>query len=408
MKFLKDKKILLCVTGGIAVYKAVGLASSLRKLGVELKIAMTPAATRLVAPVTFSSVSGAPVYVDEFSVDGGWIPHTELSRWADALVIAPATANTIAKIAAGMADNLVTLSALAFSKDAKVLVPTMNVRMYGNPMVKENLRKLASLGWTVVEPAEGALACGEVGKGRYPENEIIVDAIAASLLPKKLKGMKVLVTAGPTREPIDPVRYISNRSSGKMGYALARAACWYGADVILVSGPTNLPDPWGVKTVRVETAEQMHRAVMEHYDDAHVVLMAAAVADYTVSNPAGEKIKKSSDSMVLELRKTVDILEEMGKKKSSQILVGFSAETNDLQKNAFEKLKKKNLDVIVANDVSRKDVGFESDENEVVILTEDGNHPLDKMPKIDLAIAILDFIIDRFGINRARSHDPDS
>jgi len=396
MKLLQGKRVLLCVTGGIALYKAVGLASSLRKLGVELKVAMTPAATKLVSPVTFSSVSGASVYVDEFSAHSGWIPHTELSRWADVLVVAPATANTVAKIAMGIADNLVTLIAMAFQKEAKVIVPTMNVRMYSNPVVEENLERLKARGWTVVEPVEGSLACGEVGKGRYPDNEIIVDAIAASLLPKKFRGKKVLVTAGPTREHIDPVRFISNRSSGKMGYALAKAARWYGSDVVLVSGPTHLPTPWGVKLIRVETANQMYEETMKHFKGSHIVLMAAAVADYAVGEPVSKKIKKGPERLVLELQRTVDILEEMGNQKGSQVLVGFSAETHDLEENAREKLRKKRLDAIVANDVSRPDVGFESDENEVVILTEDEVLTIEKMPKIDLALAILDFLARRF------------
>ncbi len=275
-------KILLGVTGCIAIYKVAGLASSLRKSGNELVVVMTRSAEKLVSKDLFSAVGGCPVYTDDsaFDIKNGWIPHTELSRWPDVLVVAPATANTIAKLANGIADNLLTMICLAYSGKSKLIVPAMNVRMYENPVTQRNLQVLRELGWWVLEPSEGHLACGEFGKGRYPENEIVEEAIRILVTEKKLKGMKLLVTAGPTWEPIDPVRVISNRSSGKMGYELARVAVRMGATVTLISGPSCLNPPYFVNEfIKIESSEEMYREVMSRFDSVDAVIMAAAVAD---------------------------------------------------------------------------------------------------------------------------------
>ena len=364
-------RILLGVSSGIAIYKAVDLVSRLRKKGYELKIVMTPNATKLLSPVVFSSVGNCPVFIDPFEVKDGWIPHTELSRWADVLVIAPATADTIAKIATGRADNLLTLVALAFNRASKVIVPTMNDRMYGNPITQRNLITLKDNGWLVLEPEEGFLACGDWGKGRYPDNEVIEEAIHMVTWEKPLKGYKILVTAGPTREHLDPVRFISNVSSGKMGYALAKVAKRLGGHVCLISGPVSLsPPPFLDEFVKVISAEEMKREVLKRYENMDVIVMNAAVADYRPSTYSKSKIKKDMESFSLSLVRNPDILKELGKKKDNKVLVGFSAETENFEENAWEKLKEKNLDVVVVNDV-RRTAG--SDTAEVVILTKEGD-----------------------------------
>lgn len=387
-------KILIGVTGCIALYKVVGLASGLRKDGHELRIVMTQSAQKLVSKDLFSAVGSCPVYTDDdaFNIKDGWIPHTELSRWPDVLVVAPATANTIAKIAHGIADNLLTMVCLAFSGEKKLLVPAMNVRMFENPITQENIEKLRRMGWWVLEPAEGHLACGEFGRGRYPENEIVQEAIYILGSEKPLKGLRLLVTAGPTWESIDPVRLISNRSSGKMGYQLARMAVRLGAEVTLVSGPTSLTPPFFIKEfVRVESAQEMFEQLMKRFDSVDAVIMTAAVADYTPAKKFTSKIKKTGEKLTIDLVKTKDILEELGKRKNKQILVGFAVETDELEAYAEEKLKKKNLDMIVANTVQ----AMGSDQNDVLIIKRDGSKKrVGPDAKDRIAIAILNELAD--------------
>ena len=391
---LEGRKILLGVCGGIAICKAAQLASELRKSGAALRIVMTPAAVRMVSPVVFSSIAACEVFTDEKEMNAGQVPHIELSRWAEVLIIAPATANTIAKIAHGMADNLLTLCAIAHPGDKKLLVPSMNVRMYYNPLTQENIEKLQNAGWKVVEPVEGHLACGEKGKGRFPDVEIVLDEIRSVLIEKRLRGKRILVTAGPTREYIDPVRFISNPSSGRMGFALARVARWMGADVVLVSGPVELPSPPGVKLEKVESAREMYEKVMEYVDGVDIIIMAAAVADYTVPVPSKCKIKKEGNTMTLNLHRPVDILKESAKDHANKFIVGFAAETESHLENARKKLQDKGLDMIVVNDVSRRDIGFGSEENEVVIISRDGEHRIPKSDKIHIAFGILKLLCD--------------
>ncbi|AEH50165.1 bifunctional phosphopantothenoylcysteine decarboxylase/phosphopantothenate--cysteine ligase CoaBC [Pseudothermotoga thermarum] len=383
-------KILLGVTGCVALYKVVGLVSSLRKAGNELVVVMTQSAEKLVSKDLFSAVGNCPVYTDKdaFDIKNGWIPHTELSKWPDVLVVAPATANTIAKIANGIADNLLTMVCLAYAGKSKLVVPAMNVRMYENPVTQRNIQTLRELGWWVLEPSEGHLACGEYGKGRYPENEVVEEAIKILATEKKLSGMKLLITAGPTWEPIDPVRIISNRSSGKMGYELAKVATRMGAKVTLISGPSCLKPPYFVEEfVKVKSSDQMYEEVVKRFDKADAVIMAAAVADYKPSFVSTEKIKKGSDTLVLTLEKTKDILSELGKRKGKRILVGFAVETSNLEEYAKTKLVSKNLDMIVANDVS----AMGSEKNLVVIFKSDGTSKrVGPDDKENIAFAILD------------------
>uniref|UniRef100_A0A7C5U913 Coenzyme A biosynthesis bifunctional protein CoaBC n=1 Tax=Fervidobacterium nodosum TaxID=2424 RepID=A0A7C5U913_9BACT len=359
--------ILLGVSSGIAIYKAVDLASKIRKQGWNLQIVMTENASKLVNPVVFSSVGNCNVYTDTYEIESGWIIHTELSKWADVFIVAPATANTLAKLANGIADNLLTTTALAFDKKSKIVVPTMNTRMYENAITQENIQKLSKLGWYVLNPESGHLACGEVGKGRYPENEKILEFIKLVHEEKPLSGKRLLITAGPTVEAIDPVRYISNHSSGKMGYAIATVAKRLGAEVILITGPTCLEYPFFVdEIVSVRSAEEMYKVVLEKKDSCDILIMCAAVADYKPTQRAVQKIKKTADKITLELEKTPDILETVGhSKKENQLVVGFAAETENIIENGYEKLVRKNADVIVANDAK---VAMGSDRNHVFII----------------------------------------
>ncbi len=383
-------KILLGVTGCIALYKVVGLVSSLRKAGHDLAIVMTQSAEKLVSKDLFSAVGNCPVYTerDTFDIRKGWIPHTELSKWPDVLVVAPATANTIAKIANGIADNLLTMICLAYNGAAKLIVPAMNYRMYENPITQKNIAALKELGWWVLEPSVGHLACGEYGKGRYPENEMVEEAIEILGAEKKLAGMRLLITAGPTWEAIDPIRIVSNRSSGKMGYKLAKVAVRMGANVTLISGPSCLPAPYFVSEfVKVESCEEMYREVMSRFQSVDAVIMAAAVADYKPSTVSNQKIKKDSDMLVLNMEKTKDILSDLGKIKGDKILVGFAVETSNLEEYAKSKLFSKNLDMIVANQAS----AMSSDENSVVIFKSDGtSKQVGPDEKERIAFAILD------------------
>ncbi len=392
MSFLKGKKIVLGITGSIAAYKAVEVLRELQKKGAEVRVAITPAGAKFITPLTLEVLSGYPVYSETVPESSPEIRHTELAKWAELLLIAPATANTISKIACGIADTPVTDLVLCFGKG--IICPAMNVRMYENPITQENLKKLKTLGWEVVEPECGYLACREEGKGRLAEVSSIVDSAEYWFIPKLLKGKKVVITAGPTREYIDPVRFISNPSSGKMGYSLAKVAKGMGAEVVLITGKTCLKPPYGVKTVEVETIEEMKEAVLKEFNSADVYISAAAIGDYTPVKKSSEKIKKGEGILTLELKRTPDILKLAGeKKKKNQIVVGFAAETENLIENALKKLKKKNLDFIAANDV--KSGVFGSDENRVYLIDKTGEKLEISGKKEEVAFKILEAVAKR-------------
>ncbi|MDX1807830.1 MAG: bifunctional phosphopantothenoylcysteine decarboxylase/phosphopantothenate--cysteine ligase CoaBC [Paenisporosarcina sp.] len=393
---LANKKILLCVSGGIAVYKAVGLVSKLSQAGATVKVIMTESATKFVQPLSFQVMSKNDVYTDTFDEKNSQvIAHIDLADWADLVIVAPATANVIGKLANGFGDDMVTTTLLATT--AKVwIAPAMNVHMYDHPAVKRNIATLAQDGYEFIEPSEGFLACGYVGKGRLEEPEKIVALVEAFFLPKDLplKGKKVVITAGPTRERIDPVRFLTNFSSGKMGYALAEAAVRLGAETILVSGPVSLPIPLGVKIDNVESAEEMLQAVLTHFDNADIVIKTAAVADYRPKEIHTQKMKKQLGDSTLELERTIDILMTLGQKKSHQLVIGFAAETNNIEAYAQEKLMKKNADYIIANDVTRADSGFGTDTNTVVVIgKENYRKHFDNMTKKELAIQLFQTIL---------------
>lgn len=391
---MKKKTILVGVTGGIAAYKAADLVSQLVKQENHVQVVMTENACRFIAPVTFEALTGKPVWLDDFASSPGLaVPHVQLANEADLFVVVPATANTIGKLAWGIADNLLTSIALVYNKTLLV-APAMNTNMYLHPAVQDNLNTLRKRGVHIIEPDRGRLACGAVGTGKLAPVDKILAAINYHLFePKNLTGKKVIVTAGGTREKIDPVRFIGNRSSGKMGFALAKAAMLRGAEVILISGPAKVLPPAGVNFVQVETAAEMRQKVLEYYPDAHIVIMAAAVADYRVARPHTEKIKKRKADLELLLTKNPDILKELGEKKQDQVLVGFAAETQDLIKNAHQKLVEKKLDLIVANDVTSQDAGFNADTNLVTLLFPDGNQKaLPLMTKEELAHRIFEVI----------------
>lgn len=394
---LSGRVIVVGVTGGIAAYKVGELVSALTRGGASVDVIMTAAAQQFVRPLTFSALTGNPVYTDAF-VPGphGPVPHIRLAERADLFVVAPATANILAKLAHGLADDLLSTTLLAVTCPV-VICPAMNVRMYAHPVVQANLHRLKELGYYILEPEEGRLACGTRGRGRLAEPRVILNYITELLTScGDLTGLAVLVTAGGTREPLDPVRYISNRSSGKMGYALANAAARRGAAVTLVSAPTSLTPPPGVELISIETAQEMYRAVMERFPKTDVVIKAAAVADYRPKVVAGQKIKKSGESLILELEKNPDILYELGQKKSShQILVGFAAETENVEENGRQKMKKKNLDLLAANDVTQPGAGFGAETNIVKLFYPDGRIlSLPRMDKLALAHKILDVVLE--------------
>ena len=393
---LEGKKILLGVTGGIAAYKAVEIASRLRKKGAEVHVIMTREAARFVTPLTFREITGQPVSLDMWEEPAHWnVEHIALARMADVCLIAPATANIIAKAAAGIADDMLTTTLLAV-KAPIFFAPAMNSAMYENPVTQENMAKLQVRGWHKIEPATGHLACGGSGVGRLPEPaDIVREMEETQARGKTLAGKKVLVTAGGTLEAIDPVRFIGNRSSGKMGYAVAQEAAQRGADVVLVAGGTvALADPPGIRVLHTESALAMRDAVLREAADAAVVVKAAAVADYRPKEMAKQKIKKNDAELTLVLEKNPDILMELGARKSeTQILVGFAAETQNLLAYAQEKLKKKNLDLIVANDVTCPDAGFNTETNLVKIIGRDGSiKEVPLMSKQKVAEIILDCI----------------
>ena len=391
---LVGKNILLGVTGGIAAYKAVEIVSRLRKAGAAVHVIMTEGATKFVAPLTFREISGNPVVHAMWDEPKTWnVEHIALAQWADCFVIAPATANMIGKIANGIADDM--LSTVVMAATSPVMIaPAMNTNMYHNPITQQNISKLRHLGYHMIEPAAGMLACGIEGVGRLPEPVAVVEAIQSIFSAQAdLKGKKVLITAGGTREPIDPVRYIGNRSSGKMGYDLAEAAVKRGAEVVLVSGPVSLTPPAGVQFISVETAQEMRAAVLAEFADSDIVIKAAAVADYRVSCQSSQKIKKTNEPLLLVLEKNPDILAELGRIKTQQILVGFAAETENLIAHAAEKLQRKNADLIVANDVTQRGAGFNADTNIVKLLYKNGKvEELPQMAKKKLADVIFDKI----------------
>ncbi len=392
---LKGKVIVLGVTGGIAAYKAVELLRLLTKAGATVHAIMTRSAMEFVTPLTFQTLSMNPVHTELFNlISEREIGHIALADRADLFVIAPATANLIGKLANGIADDLLSTTVMA-TKAPVLIAPAMNVNMYQNPIYKENEARLKDHGYLFAEPARGMLACGWEGEGKLQEPQAIFEAAAAALTGKDLAGERILVTAGPTREELDPVRYISNHSSGKMGYAIARAAWRRGAEVILVTGPTCLDPPFGLDTVAVESAEEMRAAVMERLSDSSVIIKAAAVADYRPRQRSDGKIKKSDQPLTLELVKNPDILGELGKIKGERILVGFAAETEALVENARTKLTEKNLDMVVANDIGQVGAGFNVDTNIAKLVFRDGRvEELQLMQKEDLADLILDRVIE--------------
>lgn len=392
------KTIVLGVTGGIACYKAVELVRLLVQEGFAVRVMMSREAIEFVTPLTFQTVSGHPVATELFSLtQESEIGHINLADRADLVVIAPATANFLGKIAAGLADDLPTTVLIA-TRAPVLLVPSMNVHMYENPVVQQNLARLKALGYSIMEPAEGYLACGYEGRGRLPEPCEIVEEVRAILQQKDLRNERFLVTAGPTREPLDPVRYLSNRSSGKMGYALARAALRRGAEVTLVSGPTALVPPSKARLLTVSTAAEMREAVLAEFPRSTAVIMAAAVADYRPRMTRSKKMNRREGEMVIELEPNPDILAELGRRKEGQLLVGFAAETEELLRNARRKMEEKNLDLIVANDVTEPGSGFEVDTNTVTVLERGGAvHSLEPMSKDELADRICDFIVQLRG-----------
>ena len=399
---LKGKQIVLGVAGGIAAYKAVELLRLLTKAGADVHIIMTRAAQEFIAPLTFQTLSANPVHTELFNlIAEREIGHISLADRADLFVIAPATANVVGKIAAGIADDMLTTTVMA-TKAPVLIAPAMNVNMYTNPIYRENEERLRDYGYLFVPPETGALACGWEGEGKLAAPESIFEATVAAISPKSLSGQTIMITAGPTREEIDPIRFISNHSSGKMGYALARAAQRLGARVILISGPVSLPAPFGVELVRVESARDMQAAVMGRVGHCTAIIKAAAVADYRPAERSGEKIKKQSAELSLQLVKTPDILAGLGSLDKRPLLVGFAAETRNLEEFAAKKLKEKNVDILVANDVSQPDAGFNVDTNRARLLFRNGRvleYPL--MSKDALAGIILDAVATELAVRQA-------
>ncbi|MCM3610782.1 bifunctional phosphopantothenoylcysteine decarboxylase/phosphopantothenate--cysteine ligase CoaBC [Planococcus sp. MERTA32b] len=394
---LVNRRILLCVSGGIAVYKAVALVSKLSQAGADVKVIMTESARQFVQPLTFQVMSRNDVFYDTFDEkDSSVIAHIDLADWADLIIVAPATANVIGKLANGIGDDMVTTTLLAATAPIWI-APAMNVHMYDHPAVKRNIQRLHDDGIRFIEPSEGFLACGYVGKGRLEEPEKITELVNGFFSREMLlKGKKVVVTAGPTRERIDPVRFLTNFSSGKMGYAMAQAAAELGAETILISGPVSLPAPSGVKRIMVESAEDMLQAVKAEYADSDFVIKTAAVADYRPKTLHGQKMKKQDGDASLELERTADILHYLGTEKGKQVLIGFAAETNDVSHYAKSKLERKNADYIIANDVTESQAGFESDTNKVTIYGKgDFEKSFELLPKQELARQLLKLIVER-------------
>ncbi len=393
---LFEKNILIGVTGGIAAYKTADIVRDLKKQSANVKVIMTRDATRFVNPLTLKVLSEQHVYTDMYEpAETSYTAHISLARWADAILVCPATANTIAKAAHGIANNLLTTSILAATVPV-LFCPSMNTAMYNNPIYRENEDRLLEHGYTIVSPESGELACGEYGEGRLANKMQILKALSDVLTEKAdLNNIRVLVTAGPTREPIDPVRYLTNRSSGKMGYALAEQARLRGAKVTLITGPTNLPDIKGVKTVRVEQAEDMAAEVFNYLNRTDVFIMAAAVADFRAKQPAWQKMKKAKTEPVIQLEPTVDILSKAAQSKEKRIHVGFSLETENVLEHSKDKMQRKKCDLMVVNNPNEKGAGFEVDTNVVTLLAKNGEATkLEKMDKKRVADKILDRVVE--------------
>lgn len=393
-----SKCVVIGVTGGIAVYKALDVISALRKKDIEVHVIMTESASKFVNLLTFQSISQNMVVTDMFAEPKAWeIQHISLAQKADLMLIAPATANVIGKISNGIADDM--LSTTVMATKAKVLIaPAMNTNMYQNPIVQNNISKLKDFGYKFIEPASGRLACGDIGIGKLADVNTIVERVIEELEDKEqdLLGKKVLVSAGPTIAPIDPVRYITNRSTGKMGYAIAKEARDRGAEVILVSGPTNLEPPKNVKIINIKTNEEMKKEILQNFKWADIVIKSAAVADYKPKEYSKEKIKKGEGDLNICLTRDNDILKFLGEIKTHQVLVGFAAESDNVLENAERKLKNKNLDFIVANDITSSDTGFGSEDNKVVILSKNNEKlELEKMSKKKVASNIFDMILEK-------------
>lgn len=390
---MEKKTVVIGVCGGIAAYKACDIVSKLKKLDLNVHVIMTKSACEFVAPMTFQTLSQNFAITDMFEEPKTWdVEHISLAKKADTFLIVPATANVIGKIAGGIADDMLTTTVMA-TKAPVIIAPAMNTNMYENPIVQDNIEKLKGYGYKFVEPASGRLACGDLGRGKLADVDDIVHEVYVSLFGSDdLKGMKITVTAGPTVEDIDPVRYITNRSSGKMGYSIAKRAIMRGAEVTLISGPTSLDRPRGVhKFVQTLSAESLYNAVNDNFEDCDALIQSAAVADYKPKNYSKKKVKKKDGDLSIELARTKDVAKEMGKIKADKVLVGFAAETNDLLQNAQRKIESKNLDFIVANDLTKEGAGFNTDTNIVKIIDADGNmEDYPKMSKEDVADIILD------------------
>jgi phosphopantothenoylcysteine decarboxylase/phosphopantothenate--cysteine ligase len=391
----KDKRIMLGVSGGIAAYKAAELARRLAVVGAQVKVVMTRSAQEFVGPLTFSALTGQTVSESLWGEKVNPLEHIFLGQQVDAIVLAPATANIIGKLAAGIGDDLLTTILLAATRPVMVC-PAMNCEMWANPVVQENVARIASRGLMIMPPAAGDLACGATGAGRLPEPEIILEALARLVCTQDLTGQRVLVTAGPTHEDLDPVRFLTNRSTGKMGYALARVAWRRGASVTLVSGPTTLPDPYGVEVVRVRSAGEMLKEVRRRFPAVEALIMAAAVGDYRAEKLAEKKMKRGAEAQQIKLVQNADILKEVATLKKHQVVVGFAAETGNLVAEAERKLLEKNLDLIVANDVNQPDSGFAVDTNEVTLVSrEAAPQKLPLLTKEEVADYILDWMAPR-------------
>lgn len=398
---MKNKKcVVIGVSGGIAVYKALEIISALKKQDVDVRVIMTQSATEFVTPLSFQSLSQNMVVTDMFAEPKAFeIQHISLAQRADVMLIAPATANIIGKVTNGIADDMLSTTIMA-TKAKVIFAPAMNTNMYENVIVQGNIKKLISNGYDFIEPASGRLACGDIGKGKLAEVNTIVQRILEELNnePKKqdLKGKKVLISAGPTVAHIDPVRFITNRSTGKMGYNLAQEAKDRGAEVVLVSGPTSLEEPRGVKIINISTNEQMKDAILEHFNDSDIVIKSAAVADYKPKKYSTQKIKKGDGDLNLVLTRDNDILKSLGEEKTHQLLVGFAAESTNVIENAKKKLVNKNLDFIIANDITSQGTGFGSEDNKVIIISSAGEEKeLAKMSKREVASNIFDTILEK-------------
>jgi phosphopantothenoylcysteine decarboxylase/phosphopantothenate--cysteine ligase len=398
---LENKNILLGVTGGIAAYKIANLASMLKKQKANVRVIMTKNACQFITPMTFETLTAQKVYTDTFDRDFEFkVDHIELGKWADVFLIAPATANVIGKLANGIADDMLTTTALAM-RCPLVVAPAMNTAMYENRAVKHNIMKLRTNGMEIILPASGALACGDTGAGKMPEPELLMEYIKRAVYKKKdLAGKKVCVSAGPTREAIDPVRYISNNSTGKMGVEIAKMAAYRGAKVSLVLGPSNVFVPDFINRIDIKSAEDMYEEIIKISDAQDIIIKAAAVADYTPANYSSEKIKKKEGDLTIELSRTKDILKELGERKNNnpkrQFICGFSMETENMEENSRKKLVSKNVDMIVANNLKVEGAGFGTDTNVVSIFTKDQEVILDKLSKLEVAEKIFDEIVRNF------------